>query len=355
MDLCIFINSNCNLNCIYCFENKSFETFDYVATVKKISKIALSSPNEPLNIKLHGGEPFLIFPRLKALCESIWKQYPKVQFRTTTNGTFVHGEIQNWLLVNRERFRIKLSLDGCEEAHNINRSKSFRLIDIKFFSTKLKSVTVNMTISPQTLHLLYKSVVFLHNCGFREIRPNFQELCNWDNPVLLRIFYEQMQLLSSFYENAKLDKFCKLFDIHFERAKDTSEEYYPCTIGAKRAFDITGTLSRPCHWFFENVASEEMINKAMNIDFDKPSLLREGRCKMCAFVNICHTCYAANLKYRGSVKKRDLGLCKLQKLQFLIVADFQSRMFQSNDVIKLALKNLQMELSQLEYEKNFLF
>ena len=44
-------------------------------------------------------------------------------FLITTNGTLIHGEIANWLSKNKERVRIKLSLDGDKQTHDRNRVK----------------------------------------------------------------------------------------------------------------------------------------------------------------------------------------------------------------------------------------
>ena len=241
MDICISTNRNCNLHCMYCFErNKSKEEFDIDYCKKKLKNLLKSEIDNQHTVKLHGGEPFLVFEKIKVFCEDIWDEFPNVIFRTTTNGTLIHGEIQTWLKLNENHFRIKLSIDGCKEAQDINRPNSFNLIDIHFFSSVLHGVVANLTITPKTLHLLCKSVAFLHESGFQTIRPNFQELADWDKYEYLKEFHNQLILLKSFYLLNPQYKVCKLFDIHFERVNDDSEFYYPCTIGSKLAFDIVG-------------------------------------------------------------------------------------------------------------------
>ena len=71
-------------------------------------------------IKLHGGEPFLVFPKIKQLCETLWeKQFPEYyHFSVTTNGTLIHGDIKRWLYENRDKITLKLSLDGSRKSHN---------------------------------------------------------------------------------------------------------------------------------------------------------------------------------------------------------------------------------------------
>ena len=219
---------------------------------------------------------------------------------------------------------VKLIIDGCKEAQDINRPNSFDLIDIPFFSS-LHGVIANLTITPITLPFLSNSIIFLHESGFQTIRPKFQELADWDRQEYQKEFYNQLIQLKSFYIQNPQYKVSKLFDIHFERVKDDSEFYYPCTIGSKMAFDIVGEKSYPCHWFFENVIDHKLLSCIDDMDFSNPLLLLSKECRECPFVNICHTCYIANFIHRGSVKHRDMGMCKLQKIQFSVVADYQTQ------------------------------
>lgn len=354
MDICISTNRNCNLHCMYCFErNKSKEEFDIDYCKKKLKNLLKSEIDNQHTVKLHGGEPFLVFEKIKVFCEDIWDEFPNVIFRTTTNGTLIHGEIQTWLKLNENHFRIKLSIDGCKEAQDINRPNSFNLIDIHFFSSVLHGVVANLTITPKTLHLLCKSVAFLHESGFQTIRPNFQELADWDKYEYLKEFHNQLILLKSFYLLNPQYKVCKLFDIHFERVNDDSEFYYPCTIGSKLAFDIVGEKSYPCHWFFENVVDKTLLSRIENTDFSNPLLLLSKECRECSFVNICHTCYMANYIQRGSVKLRDKGMCKLQKIQFSVVAEYQY-LCKSNQKYLGSISKIEKDLIELRKELNLM-
>ncbi len=76
----IFIQTNlsCNLKCSYCYErDKSGEEFDEHMAFNKLRSI-LSMPTElGTKIKLIGGEPFLVFQKIKSLCELIDVQMSK--------------------------------------------------------------------------------------------------------------------------------------------------------------------------------------------------------------------------------------------------------------------------------------
>ena len=148
-------------------------------------------------IKLHGGEPFLVFPKIKQLCENLWKEnLPEFyRFHLTTNGTLIHGEIQDWLYENRDKIVLKLSLDGNRTSHNLNRSNSFELIDTSFFVKTWSNVRVNMVITPATLPYVSENIKFLHSIGFKQIISRFSLMTDWQPCKLKKEFYLQMLFL----------------------------------------------------------------------------------------------------------------------------------------------------------------
>lgn len=108
----IYVSTNfsCNLNCVYCFEkNKNDIEFDVDEAVSILEKMLMEKTEHGTKIKLHGGEPFLVFPKIKQLCETLWKkQFPEYyHFSVTTNGTLIHGEIKRWLYENRDKPQIR--------------------------------------------------------------------------------------------------------------------------------------------------------------------------------------------------------------------------------------------------------
>lgn len=64
----IYVSTNfsCNLNCVYCFEkNKNDIEFDVDEAVSILEKMLMEKTEHGTKIKLHGGEPFLVFPKIK--------------------------------------------------------------------------------------------------------------------------------------------------------------------------------------------------------------------------------------------------------------------------------------------------
>lgn len=109
-----------------------------------------------------GGEPFLQFQLMKDILQFLKdNSWSKKWFCfTTTNGTLVHGEVQQWLLDNKDSMEALLSLDGTREMHNTNRSNSYDRIDIDFF--RKTSPYVKMTISDKTLPHIAQGIIDLH-------------------------------------------------------------------------------------------------------------------------------------------------------------------------------------------------
>ena len=139
----LIITENCNLRCVYCYEkNKNGKSMTF-ETAKAILDQAYAKMEgyESMVIELHGGEPFINFPLIEKIDAYVMENYGDIPvlFRMITNGTLVHGRIQEWLSSRAERYELMLSIDGKQEQHDINRKQisgkgSFEQIDLDFFS-----------------------------------------------------------------------------------------------------------------------------------------------------------------------------------------------------------------------------
>lgn len=321
----VYITANiaCNLRCIYCYEKdkSNLESFD-INRAKNTLRQVLSTPTEKGTIiAFHGGEPFLSYLKIRELCEWAWQQsFPeKFLFFATTNGTLIHGEIQNWLYNNKEKFILGLSIDGTRDMHNTNRTNSFDLIDIDYFVEAYPQQSVKMTISPKTLETLSQGIIFLHNKGFNEIAANLAEMVNWNLPTDLDIYRRELRKLSEFYSQNHRLKVSSLFHVPFIKVLDKTPNKW-CGAGSElEAFDIDGTR-HPCHLFFESVCGKEKSKRVHEIDFSDPEHYISKDCKPCPLINICPTCYGSNYIVRGSIAQRDMTLCEFTKVRMSEVA-----------------------------------
>ncbi len=310
------ITEHCNLACKYCYEkNKSLRTMSYETAIDIIEKELTA--NDDFNyceIQFFGGEPFFEFELIRNICEYIWtKEWPKDYLCfATTNGTLVHGEIQEWLYDNRDKFTCALSLDGNRNAHNVNRCNSFDMIDIDFFLNTWPIQTAKMTISPESLPYLADSVIFFHEKGI-PFSNNLAYGVDWSTPKLFDIMSEQLGKMAVYYIQHPQIPICRMLDLHIENVNYTYKVSRWCGAGVSlSAYDTMGNRY-PCHLFQPlssevSLSSEEICNVFSTYDtFDT-------RCSDCSIYNVCPTCYGHNYAATGDIAKRDESLCEFTKM-----------------------------------------
>ncbi len=312
----ISTNSSCNLKCVYCFEkNKGNYEFEVSKAVSIIGNLLSNKTEFGTKIKIHGGEPFLVFDKIRLLCEALWqKKYPEYfQIHITTNGTLIHGEIQDWLYKHRDRVVLKLSVDGDKESNDINRPNSFDLIDFSFLIDTWPLIAASMTITPKTLPHFYNNIKFLHSIGFKNIIFQFSLLTDWANYDLKKEFHRQMVMLVDYYlDNPTISPCFSWLNIG-----DTLDKSKPlCGIGHMKAYDFQSNQYYPCQMCFPSACGEKTSAELQQIDFEQLDMLADSRCRKCPFVNLCITCYAENYISRGSANKRDMNICDYQRVLF---------------------------------------
>ncbi len=352
----IYITTNvaCNLRCTYCYENKiGNDEFDVEQTKQKLFEQLSAPSDESVIVNLHGGEPFLVFSKIKELCEWTWAQDFKTHyvFFATTNGTKVHGVIKDWLYENRHRFVAGLSLDGTREMQNMNRSNSFDLIDIDFFAKTWPNQGVKMTVSPKSIETLADGVMFLHSVGLHNILVNLAYMVDWSAPHFVHVYQRELRRLAKFYkENPDLKK-DSIFNLCFPiLVSEQGRTRRWCGAGVEMmAYNIDGT-QYPCHLFFENVCGKEKSQAWHDIDWANPKEYISEECSKCPLYPTCPTCYGANYIERGSIGSRDMNLCKLEKVRTLEVAKYEyDRIVNSKeDTNSLSVEELQSRRATLE-------
>lgn len=335
----IFIKTNqsCNMNCVYCYEKKKSDmVFDEEKTFIKLIDVLKKTTSMGTKIKLIGGEPFLVYDKLRRLCDFIWNEKftERIHFQITTNGTLVHGNVQEWLMKHKADIDCKLSLDGNRTSQDINRPNSFDKIDIPFFSKTWQNCTINMVVTPQTMPFFAENVIFLHQCGFSNIVPIFAVLVKWSDCNLQRTYYEQLSRLATYYLNNPYVQKCRTLSIPIENTL-TKCDTIICDIGKKIIYDVESEDFYPCHLFFPSVCGDNHPQKMNCLDFSRRSMFEIAPCNTCKFINICHTCYAANYIERGDLGKRNMSLCEFHKIGFFVYAKMEyNRIINSDNTTK---------------------
>lgn len=321
----ISTNSTCNLRCIYCFEKdkKQFE-FNIEEAIEVISEQLSTVTSNGTQISLRGGEPFVVFPKIRQLCETLWRKKFEEYYHIhiTTNGTLIHGEIKEWLARNSDKITLKLSLDGNRRTSEINRPSSFDKIDFAFLLSTWPEMKVNMTITSYTLPYLAENVRFIHSLGVKHILSHFSIMTPWDTCKLETVLYKQLLILVDFYiQNPNLEP-CNLLNSDISLTLRDNPIFTPCNKG-QLTYDSQTKAYYPCYMCFPSVGGEQVAKEFQHIDFKDANNLLDECCKKCPFVNICVTCLAENYISRGAMSHRDMALCKYHKVSFAALFQFE--------------------------------
>jgi len=318
------ITNQCNLNCIYCYEhNKNDNIMDYKKAIEIISN-EFNKQNddfEELEFQFHGGEPFFEFKNIKKVCEYFWreKQPKNYIFYATTNGTLITSKIKKWLYKNKNKFVCGLSLDGDKPSTNINRSNSFDLIDIDFFTKTWPNQGIKMTISDKTLNNLYDDIIFFHNKSIK-FSCNLAYGINWNKEEYINILENELIKLTDYYLNNPSTEPCSLLNYNLANIFSDEAKRF---CGSKKfitSYDVLGN-SFPCHMFINNVTKNIIDIDSLDKQFENFSGVLNENCKNCCIEKICPICYGNSYINFGSISTRDERYCKLIKLSVLATAN----------------------------------
>lgn len=319
----LFLTESCNLSCVYCYEHHKTNSFMSFEKACEIIDYELSQCDgyEDITFELFGGEPFLAFGTVKKIIDYLKSKCSSIPYRVTltTNGTLVHGEIQEWLIEHKSVIGISLSLDGNAKMHNINRNNSFSDIDIDFFREYSLNPRVKMTISNDTICDLATGVIFLHQNGFA-VDCNLAFGIDWEDSKYLKILDEQLSILIDYYLEHREIEPCSILSMNIDNVLcgkvDTVQKW--CGTGVHmKAYGVDGTCY-PCQFFSRVSIGEKALEyKDFNIG---PVVKRSqlfGECIECLFSDICPSCYGSSYNEYGDFYKKGKGYCNLTKLTIL--------------------------------------
>lgn len=324
-NIMLMVTEQCNLRCTYCYETHISGHELSVESMKRIldNHLTIDDGTDSAQIEFFGGEAFLGFEKIREVCEYVWsKDWPKKYiFFSSTNGTLVHGEIQQWLLKNKDRYVCGLSLDGIPEIHNLNRSNSYNLIDIDFFAKTWPDQQVKMTISENSLNFLSDNVIHAHEKGF-EVACNLAYGDCWkeNESKYLAIYERELSKLIDYYMEHPDIKPCsmledKLINIGNSKLTDTCGRW--CGAGINmHVFDWRG-YDYPCQMFLPiSQDGAELINTPLEFMEKIPNEKINIECRECILKEACATCYGFNYKKNHNIYYKNIDMCNYNKLMF---------------------------------------
>lgn len=338
----LIITYDCNLRCSYCYEPKKAHHRMSAEKAKEILRNEIDNLDDSYTnviIQFMGGEPLLSFDLMKDVSEWIWSQDFKVEVRNIhapTNGTILTEEMKGWLTTNKDRFSLALSFDGDRLMQNINRSDSYKDIDLDFFAKTFPNVAVKMTLSPQTIDHFYEGFRYLHEKGFNEVGPSLAigDNVGWTQQHLT-ILSQQLKLIVEYLiENPHIHKVGN-FDIPVWDILDKDSIDRSCRVGKDIiCYDYNG-ITYPCHIFSPVTLDIDRAIQSKSIDFKK---VRNSPtpCTKCVLKRACTRCYGINYRDRGNCVTPAPFDCAQFKLFFFANCRYQILLAQKTKNEKLA-------------------
>ncbi|MBI3554095.1 MAG: radical SAM protein [Elusimicrobia bacterium] len=187
MNLLIFLSDRCNMTCDYCFLdlNRGAATVLDADAASKAVADHLERFGGAARFTILGGEPFVHYPRLKALCEAIRAKSPQAPLSVVTNGTLACPEKMSELA--RLDVGVTVSLDGRADSHDRHRklvagqgsslAEALKALE----SCDKSALRANMVVCRDTAGSLLSNVESLREQGFRDVAFHLNVLEPWSD------------------------------------------------------------------------------------------------------------------------------------------------------------------------------
>ena len=311
-------------------------------TAKKAIDIAVHETKKQYDKKLVvyfiGGEPLLAF---ELICQAVLYTKEKCsenmlycKFSTTTNGTLMTEKITDFFIKNN--FYLKLSLDGSEYVHDLNRKDydgrgSFRIVMgkmpyLKRYEKETGNIISVASVITKNNYIFYvDSFQFLLNIGCKKIESGIDHYSSW-NTVEINGLKDQIDVVFQKYKNyiqcTQEPIFWNLWE-QYLRSYFIPCDFYSCKAGLTTVYVTTDGCIYTCLEIPEfrighveeglNVARiREIVYKA-----DKPN----EKCVKCKYKNNCkaRSCQVANFELNHNIYEPIRVKCEVTKHMYELI------------------------------------
>lgn len=373
-NLDFIVTEDCNLRCKYCYicHKASGHVMNYEVAKKFIDYVMTETfTKEPAVIlSFIGGEPFLEIKlidqivdyfKMKAF-ETDNQWYWNYRISVTTNGVnYASPEVQRFIMKNKQKSSISITIDGTKEKHDLQRvfpdnSGSYDII-AKNIPLYLKQFygTTKVTFAHADLPLLKDSILHLWNMGIIDINANVVFENVWEDGDD-EIFEQQLKELANEMISKELYKTCcvSLFNEIIGRPLEAEElSMAPCGTGRMLSLGPNGKIY-PCmrykDYSLESGKPEICIGDIESgIDFDKVlrfrlasySLQMDEECLSCEIANGCQYCQGQNYDTADSETnfQRSKYICRMYKARIRANNYFYNRLYNEKSIKKSDYKN----------------
>ncbi|MBR5574375.1 MAG: 4Fe-4S cluster-binding domain-containing protein [Paludibacteraceae bacterium] len=247
----VMVNSDCNLRCKYCFEDKTNKT-NSVSNIKiymdNIIRSLLDSPGNAV-VDLFGGEPFLHLPLLDEVTDYFMDEAEKYNvqdrymFNLTTNGTlFNNDSAKAFIKKISGNCHVGFSIDGPRHIHDVNRvtidgngsyDKAVEGFHICKEYIPIQRLSAKATINHATMHDWETIVRHLLDLGFKRVGANvvFEE--TWGEEEFYILAPQFINVAEYLYSNnllheIEVDQINKGYSIALSHPDSTSNSCGAC-------------------------------------------------------------------------------------------------------------------------------
>lgn len=321
--LSILVTECCNLRCDYCFCDKTNSTtisIDHI--MRQVETCLKEHQNEHICILFIGGEPMIAFDEICEIVKRCDMLYPnKISYKAVSNGTLIHGKIQDWLL-KHSHFNITLSIDGDRATHNLHRCNSFDEIDIAFFQNRYKgSREINMVVTPETLPQLAKNVMLWEQQGFY-VKTVLADGIDWNPGKDIYILEQQLMLLIEYYlQNESKYPTTLLASSIYALRRIKADKL--CSPGRTSLTIMPDGNIIPCYRCTPYYGDRD--GKILYAVQSKERLFATNACQECIAKKICNACPAQVAHLSLNIEEAKC-YCQMQKVLFRATAYLQAHM-----------------------------
>lgn len=334
----IYLTTKCNFSCSYCYENfNDFIELNEDKLIDILQFIFKYDKSPKILIDFMGGEPLLKKELIYKAIEYIAANYPEreVKYYMTTNCSLMDDLFIE--LMKNNNFTVRLSFDGCKEAHDLNRmAKSGG----SYYDKILKNIinvrdrgiphSIRMTITENTISYLSSNIVFLHEHGLNNICiiPDVNMKFTGES---LKEFKRQVESVADYYiqeydmgRKFTIDQFDGKF---FSVLCDYGNCFSMCDAGVGSFKILPDGNIYPCGFLTDN---KKFIigNIKDTVDVDRAKKLanslynkHDKKCADCNIKDFCHGMKCGYMNYirTGSINIPADSVCEYEHVFYPVV------------------------------------
>lgn len=318
----ILTNSDCNLNCRYCFtdkvpcRNSLADMLEYVDAA--FNECMKDGEVSQITFDFIGGEPFLCIDELDKVVDRVIHHYHSIygegsvglKLHFTTNGTqFCRESVQKFLDKYKEYIYIDISIDGHKESHDLNRidyngNGSYDTVISGYYICKQHipndRIRASFTLTHDTIQHCYSGLVDIINKGFTNIilNVNFNEVWSIDYSDII---YNEIRDIVDYIILNNMDNNVFIQQINKMSIPPFSFVVEPkCVLNRNTIYFGLDKQLYGCYKFASLMVEPIGRLKDASFHFDDYNLLNlhdyhvyyHEDCSVCRFNKICYLCPA---------------------------------------------------------------